>query len=70
MGAKSEIHKLIVSLADSGKSIIMITSEMPELLGLSDRIIVMHEGTIVGELNRRDASQERILDMASHPARI
>ena len=70
VGAKSEIHKLIVSLADSGKSIIMITSEMPELLGLSDRIIVMHEGTIVGELNRRDASQERILDMASHPARV
>ena len=48
----------------------MITSEMPELLGLSDRIIVMHEGTIVGELNRRDASQESILDMASHPARV
>jgi ABC-type sugar transport system ATPase subunit len=66
VGAKAEIYKLIVNLADSGKSIIMITSEMPELLGMSDRIVVMLEGTIVGELSRQEASQEKILDMASH----
>ena len=66
VGAKAEIYKLFVNLADSGKSIIMITSEMPELLGMSDRIVVMLEGTIVGELSRQEASQEKILDMASH----
>ncbi len=68
VGAKAEIYKLIVNLADSGKSIIMITSEMPELLGMSDRIVVMHEGSIVGELSRQEATQEKILDMASHIA--
>lgn len=65
VGAKQEIYKLMRQLADSGKALIMISSEMPELLGMSDRIIVMHEGEIVGELDRCEATQEIILDMAS-----
>lgn len=65
IGAKQEIYKLMRQLADSGKSLIMISSEMPELLGMSDRIIVMHEGEIVGELDKCEATQEMILDMAS-----
>lgn len=65
IGAKQEIYKLMRDLVSGGKSIIMISSEMPELLGMSDRIIVMHEGRIVGEVSRCEATQERILDMAS-----
>ena len=65
IGAKQEIYKLMRDLVQSGKSIIMISSEMTELLGMSDRIIVMHEGDIVGEINRCEATQEIILDMAS-----
>jgi len=65
IGAKQEIYKLMRQLADSGKALIMISSEMPELLGMSDRIIVMHEGDIVGELDKCEATQEIILDMAS-----
>jgi ABC-type sugar transport system ATPase subunit len=66
VGAKQEIYKLMHSLAEQGKSIIMISSEMPELLGMSDRIIVMHEGRIMGELDPRDATQETVLAMASN----
>jgi ribose transport system ATP-binding protein len=66
VGAKQEIYKLMRSLAEQGKSIIMISSEMPELLGMSDRIVVMHEGQVMGELNPRDASQETVLAMASN----
>lgn len=65
IGAKQEIYKLMKQLAESGKALIMISSEMPELLGMSSRIVVMHEGDIVGELDRSEATQERILDMAS-----
>jgi ribose transport system ATP-binding protein len=65
VGAKQEIYKLMRSLAEQGKSIIMISSEMPELLGLSDRIVVMREGQVMGELNSREATQETVLAMAS-----
>jgi ribose transport system ATP-binding protein len=65
VGAKQEIYKLMRSLAEQGKAIIMISSEMPELLGMSDRIMVMHEGQVKGELNPRDATQEAVLAMAS-----
>ncbi len=65
VGAKQEIYQLMIDLAKQGKVIIMISSEMPELLGMSDRIIVMHEGRITGELYRDDATQEKILSMAS-----
>lgn len=52
-------------LVKEGKSIIMISSEMPELIGMSDRIIVMHQGSVSGELAKEEVSQERILEMAS-----
>ncbi|MEB3104016.1 sugar ABC transporter ATP-binding protein [Ferviditalea candida] len=64
VGAKSEIHKLMSRLAQTGKAIIMISSELPEILGMSDRIMVMHEGHKKGELNRAEASQEKIMELA------
>jgi ribose transport system ATP-binding protein len=65
VGAKFEIYRLMNALAKSGTSIIMISSEMNELIGMSDRIAVMHEGTVRGVLERGDATQNRILRMAS-----
>ena len=63
VGAKYEIYTLINALADQGKGVLMISSEMPELLGMCDRIYVMNEGALVGELAAADASQERIMRM-------
>ena len=63
VGAKREIHQLMSKLADQGVGIIMISSEMPEVLGMSDRIIVMHEGHVCGELSRSEATQERIMSL-------
>lgn len=63
VGAKLEIYELINQLKKEGKSIIVVSSEMPELLGISDRIMVMHEGTKKGELLREEASQEKIMEM-------
>ncbi|OHV89508.1 sugar ABC transporter ATP-binding protein [Mesorhizobium sp. ORS 3428] len=65
VGAKTEIHKLLRSLADEGKAIVMISSELPEILRMSDRIIVMCEGRITGELAWQDATQERIMQLAT-----
>jgi len=65
VGAKSEIHKLLRSLADQGKAIVMISSELPEILRMSDRIVVMCEGRITGELLAKDATQERIMQLAT-----
>lgn len=65
IGAKNEIYKIINKLAKAGKSIIVISSEMDEILRLSDRIIVMAEGKKAGELKIEDASQEKILELAS-----
>ena len=61
VGAKSEIYKLMNQLAAAGKSIIMISSELPELLRMSDRVMVMCEGRITGELDIAEATQERIM---------
>lgn len=61
VGAKYEIYKIINDLADSGKSIIVISSELPEILGICDRVYVMNEGRIVGELPIAEASQEAII---------
>ncbi len=61
VGAKYEIYTIINDLVSRGKSIVMISSELPELLGMSDRIYVMNRGTIVGELEASEASQERIM---------
>ncbi len=61
VGAKYEIYNIINKLADQGKSIIFISSELPEILGICDRVYVMNEGKIVGELSKKDASQESIM---------
>jgi rhamnose transport system ATP-binding protein len=62
--AKSEIHSLMVQLAAEGVAIIMISSELPEILGMSDRIVVMHGGTVVDRVDRSEATPERILASA------
>jgi ABC-type sugar transport system ATPase subunit len=64
VGAKAEIHRIISDLAGQGVGIIMISSELPEVLGMSDRILVMHEGRITGTLNREEATQEKIMALA------
>jgi len=65
VGAKSEIHALMGKLVSEGKSIIMISSELPEILGMSDRILIMHEGKLKGEVNRSEANQEVIMRYAT-----
>lgn len=63
VGSKAEIYQLINQLAKAGKTVVMISSEMPEILGMSDRIMVMHEGRKMGELGREEATQEKIMAM-------
>ncbi|MBD3949267.1 sugar ABC transporter ATP-binding protein [Tuanshanicoccus lijuaniae] len=65
IGAKSEIYSIINDLASQGKSIIMVSSEIPELLGVTDRIYVLNQGRITGELNTSEATQERIMEFAT-----
>ena len=64
VGAKSEVHELMSELAGQGVAILMISSELPEVLGMSDRVAVMYDGTIVSTLNRAEATQEKILALA------
>ncbi|MCI6467495.1 MAG: sugar ABC transporter ATP-binding protein [Faecalicatena sp.] len=66
IGVKQEIYQIMKDLAKQGISIIMISSEMPELIGISDRIIIMRHGKIAGEVNSEDCTQEQILDIALH----
>jgi putative multiple sugar transport system ATP-binding protein len=63
VGAKFEIYGLMNRLADEGRAVVMISSEMPELLGMCDRIYVMNEGALVGELTADEADQERIMSL-------
>ena len=65
VGAKAEIHALISRLAGEGKAIIMISSEMPEILGMSDRVLVMHEGVMTGMLDRSEATSDLIMTYAT-----
>lgn len=65
VGAKYEVYELMNRLSDNGVAIIMISSELPEILGMSDRVLVMHGGQISGELNREEATQEKILRLAA-----
>lgn len=69
VGAKVEIYRLMGDLVSRGVGIVMISSELPEILGMSDRILVMHEGAITGEFLRQDATQEAILASATGRAR-
>lgn len=64
IGSKSEIHRLMTDLAERGAAIIMISSELPEILGMSDRIAVMHSGTIAGVLARGEATPQKVLSLA------
>jgi inositol transport system ATP-binding protein len=65
VGAKAEIHRLVSRLAGQGVAVLMISSEMPEVLGMSDRVMVMHEGRMTGIVDRKDADQVRIMELAS-----
>ncbi|WMW43774.1 ribose ABC transporter ATP-binding protein RbsA [Bacillus subtilis] len=65
VGAKREIYTLMNELTERGVAIIMVSSELPEILGMSDRIIVVHEGRISGEIHAREATQERIMTLAT-----
>jgi len=65
VGAKAEIHRLVSEMTKNGVAVIMISSEMPEVLGMSDRIMVMHEGRVTGFLDRTDATQIKVMDLAS-----
>ena len=68
IGSKSEIHDVIMRLAEQGMAIILISSELPEILRMSDRIGVFHGGTIVGTLFRQEATQTKIMSLAfGHP---
>ena len=64
INAKNEIYKLILRLAEEGLGIVMVSSELPEILGMSDRIAVMHAGEVAGILDRAEATQEKVLELA------
>ena len=65
VGAKFEVYELFNKLSEQGVAIIMISSELPEILGMSDRILVIHQGEINGELDAKTATQEQILYLAA-----
>lgn len=65
VGAKREIYELMNELTERGVAIIMVSSELPEVLGMSDRIIVIHEGKVTGELSKAEATQEKIMTFAT-----
>jgi ABC-type sugar transport system ATPase subunit len=64
VGAKAEIHSLINQLAKDGLGIILVSSELPEIVAMSDRIVIMAEGKVTGELSRSEADQNRIMNLA------
>ena len=64
VGAKLEIYEIVNQLTDAGKAVLLVSSELPELIGMSDRILILHEGRISGEFNRDEATQERLLAAA------
>jgi inositol transport system ATP-binding protein len=65
VGAKAEIHRLITELAREGVAVLMISSELPEVLGMSDRIMVMHQGRVTGFLDRAEADQVKVMSLAA-----
>lgn len=64
VGAKKEIYEVLNDLKKYGTAVVMISSDMPEIIGISDRVVVMHEGTVSGELQRKDLTQEKIMKLA------
>ena len=69
VGAKVEIYELINSLTEDGAGVLMVSSELPEVLGMSDRILVMSDGTIAGELSAEEATQEKVMQLATRSRR-
>ncbi len=65
VGAKWEIHTIMNNLVSKGMSILMISSELPEILGMSDRVYVMANGHITGELQAKEATQEKVMELAT-----
>jgi ribose transport system ATP-binding protein len=65
VGAKAEVHALMTQLARQGMAILMISSELPEIMGMSDRVIVMCQGRVTGEFQRQELSQEKIMSCAT-----
>jgi D-xylose transport system ATP-binding protein len=65
IGAKNEIYKLMMSLVDEGISIVMISSELPELLGMCDRFVVLAEGRVADEFSKSEASEHRVMQAAT-----
>ncbi len=65
IGAKKEIYSIINKLAGTGVAIIMVSSELPEILGMSDRVMVVHEGKIGGFIDKKEANQENIMILAT-----
>lgn len=65
VGSKAEIYKLMRELNQQGTAILMISSELPEILGMSDRVLIMHEGCLMGELSHSEASEENIMMLAT-----
>ena len=70
VGTKADVHRTISQLAANGLTILMISSELPEILGMSDRVLVMREGLLVGELSRAEATQERVIEAAAGVAEV
>src|SRR5437879_12696880 len=65
VAAKAQIHRLMSQLASRGMAVILISSELPEVLAMSDRILVMHQGRVSGVLERAEATQEKVLELAA-----
>lgn len=70
VGTKSDIHRLISQLAGEGLAVLMISSELPEVLGMADRVLVMHEGRITAAIDRADATSESVMFAATHGTRV
>jgi ABC-type sugar transport system ATPase subunit len=70
VGTKADVHRTISHLAAQGLTILLISSELPEILGMSDRVLVMREGQLVAELSREEATQERVIQAAAGVAEV
>jgi len=66
VGTKSEVHRMMSELAGMGLAILMISSELPEVLGMADRVLVMHEGRITADIPRAEATPESVMFAATH----
>ena len=69
VGTKEEVHRLLSDLASQGVAILMISSELPEILGMADRVLVMHEGRLAATISHADASEERVMLAATGAAK-